>query len=563
MDSNVVLIIGLAVLLVVVIIFIVVNESKKRAAEESTTLSAEQFIREQNAKGKTDADLLGIDPEELRRVINEAYDAECMLPPPCPPDTVVGEDGCCELTAEQISKFQKGMMITEGIVREIMISFIFSKTVSTLYKAAKASGRLVSGAAKANLSSAAVAKAARTVTKGAARAATKSSIMTALKMGGRRMLSKAVTLVGGPLGVAILLAELVSLALDLIDPFGYDKYQPNTISRNIRNSMDVETQKGLMQGAPDLRTDYPLTFPLLLAFPDLEEDFTKEFMIKFLPTALSLFKGDDLVDIFKFMLNGTLPDDGSKTADDITKMMEDNFNLVTSVKRVERDNFIYNYYKGKGHEADIEKVPFLSTYRRYGVTLSEAGAKKYNDKHRDDHLKYGYLGRGGDCAKNLETKDACDADNACAWDTNAETCVGKDDGMTPEDYTPFVAMFTDTYRVLDTSNPGRVGEPNVIERRLPQKCVLAMPYAAVLAHCERGTGEHDPYTYGVRFNTSTGVCDYTDAYCDRYGLKWKPEQNNCDFYSEGQKYSEIIFGKTVTRGAIEFGNRVGNFFSKF
>lgn len=560
MDSNIILVIGMGVLLLVILIYVVVNESKKRASADSTTMTAQQYIREQNERGRSDADLLGIDAEELRRIVNEEYDQECMLAPPCPGTTALGENGCCELTEEQISEFQKGMMITEGIVREIVISYIFSKTVSTLYKAAKRTGQIARGT---KISASTTRQAVRTVSRGAASAATKTSIRAAIKMGGRRVLSKAITLVGGPVGAVVFILEMTSLALDLIDPFGYDKYQPNVISKNIRNTIDVETRKGILESEPELRTDYPLTFPLLLAFPELEEDFTQEYMAKFLPDALKLFKDDDLVDAFVYMLTGEVTEDSTKTSEDISKMIEDNFTLITSVKRIERDNFIYDFFKEKGKESKIEKVPFMSTYRRFGVTLSREGASDYNESHRDAHLKFGNLKRGGDCAKNHEDAGPCNGDGACTWDTNAEVCITNEEELTPEDYVPFVAMYTDAYRVLDTSNPGKVGEPNVIERRLPQKCVLAMPYAGVLAHCELGEGEHDPYTYGVRFNTGTGVCDYTSDYCNRYGLQWKPDQNDCGYYSEAQKYSEIIFGKTVTRGAIEFGNRVGDFFSSF
>jgi len=587
MESNVILVIGMGVLLIVILVFIVVNESKKKAAEDSTTMTAEQYIKEQNERAQTDADLLGIDAEELRRIVNEEYDQECVLAPPCPGTTVVGENGCCELTEEQISKFKQGLMITEGIVREIMISYIFSKTVSTLYKAAKRTGQLVRGT---KVSTTATRQAVRTVSKGAVSAAAKTSMRTAIKMGGRRLFSKAVTLVGGPIGALVLVLEMVSMTLDLIDPFGYDKYQPNTVSRNIRNSIDVETRKGILESEPETRTDYPLTFPLLLAFPDLEEAFTEKYMAKFLPDALKLFKDDDLVDAFVYMLTGEVTEDSTKTSEDISKMIEDNFSLITSVKRIERDNFIYDFFKENGKESKIEKVPFMSTYRRFGVTLSEEGATDYNAAHRDEHIKFGGFGRGGECSEKYNEEqpqdtvgsaietigtggdanqgtvekpknvniDPCNEDPACKWDQYAEICITNEEELTPEDYTPFVAMYTDKYRVLDTSNPGRVGEPNVVERRLPQKLVLAMPYAGVIEHCWNVADGHT----GVEMNTETGLCNYNQAFCSQFVLNYNAAQNDCEL-REGQGIAETIFGKTVTRKAIEFGNRVGDFFSKF
>jgi hypothetical protein len=86
----------------------------------------------------------------------------------------------------------------------------------------------------------------------------------------------------------------------------------------------------------------------------------------------------------------------------------------------------------------IEKVPFLSNEERIGVTLSEYGAKEYNKRMRSKHLDF-----------SNPFKPAS--------------------GPIPEDYTPFVASYTDTYRVINSANPGKETQPNVVERTITKK----------------------------------------------------------------------------------------------
>jgi len=73
-----------------------------------------------------------------------------------------------------------------------------------------------------------------------------------------------------------------------------------------------------------------------------------------------------------------------------------------------------------------------------------------------------------------------------------------------------------------------------------------------------------PKEYGVRFNDDTGVCTYTQDWCDRMGLDYddmkgnslvSPEQKltNCT-ESDTQEAFESIFGKNLTRLIIHPGS---------
>ena len=160
----------------------------------------------------------------------------------------------------------------------------------------------------------------------------------------------------------------------------------------------------------------------------------------------------------------------------------------------------------------IKNYTFVSDAKRTGVTLSPSGYKKWNLQNRDKFMK------------------------------------GDDDA-------PMVAIYTDTYRVLNRGNPGTAENPNVIERRLPGKIVLSFPYQIIWKQCESGGKPGlggktvNPYNYGVRFNDETGLCNYTNEYCSRMGLS--KSGNNCK-RRDGQGFAEVIFGETLTRGTIRF-----------
>ena len=95
MESAVLLLIGIAVLAIIVIAVIVVSESNKRAQDDALRNTADQYVREQYAINDALAREIDLDPDEIREWLDEAYQAECLVPPPCPGLTVVNEETGC------------------------------------------------------------------------------------------------------------------------------------------------------------------------------------------------------------------------------------------------------------------------------------------------------------------------------------------------------------------------------------------------------------------------------------------------------------------------------------
>lgn len=478
------------------------------ASSIESTIQADTFIKQKNTIAYEKARGAGLDAGEIRAGIEQAYKAECVVVSTggsCPPDMKLGPNGCCEfLEPEKLSNAQKYMAIGKSIAEEIIISFIFEATVSFLVKSA------MKGAAYKAAYSAAYKTAAKAGSKAAARVAARAAGRLALATA-----KASYSAMMGPVGIALIMFELLSAALDMTDPLGYNTFQPNEAAMNTRNIIDVKLEQMSKEGKPEERGDYPMTFPISTAFPQHDKQLLDKTMEKFLPDALTLLDDQVQADLFA-SLGG-----GGDMSDKIADAIADAMDLIMAKKHKERDKLIYQFYRGKGLGLHIQHVEFMSTPKRIGVTLSKYGADQYNKKMEPLHLKYS---------------------------NPYEPYKGK----VPDDYSPLVAVYTDTYRVLNRTNPGSGTKPNVIEKKLAKKAVLAFPYAMIVSQCTVGMqGAHsqriNPKEYGVKFNNQTGYCDFTKSYCTRFGMEFK--NNDCKL-RPGQKYAEMILGTTVTRAIV-------------
>lgn len=479
------------------------------AGAAQSAMESRAFVTSRNANASKTAKQLDLDADEIRREMTALYESICVLPPKdgkCPAATRVGSNGCCEYTDPR--KQSKGEQILETVKtigKDVLMSYLLDRMIVVAAKLSKAAARV---ALKAGA-------------KIAAKVGAKVAAKIAIKMATRFAAKLAITSKCGIYCIIAQIAfEVISMALDITDPLGYNTFQPNEASINIRNIIDIEVEKLSKEG--DERIDYPNTFPLSIAFPQHDAGFMDALTEKFLPDTLELLDEASMSKFIESMLSG------SDVSNELSDKIADAFDLLLSKKHKERDLAIYQFYRRKGLGLQIEHVPFMSTPRRVGVTLSKYGADVYNDKMKSLHLKFS------------NPYDVLPAERI------------------PKDYIPMVAMYTDTYRVMNTASPGTKEKPNVIERKLSQKVTLGMPYGMLVTHCSIGMqGAHsqriNPAVYGVKFNNSTGYCDFTKEYCKRFGLDYK--NNDCTL-NKGQEFAEFIFGTTITRQVKdEFQNR--------
>ena len=499
--------------------------------------NVKSYIRTQDDRLTQLGNEVGIDGNALKdEIVNETKRA-CLVPMgadgKCPEGMQRMSNGCCEFIDPR-AQTSLGMLadmapdLAIGIIGGVLAEYVILAGVNTgtyLLRGTNTMGAKLGAGAGAKAGTGAGARAGAGV---GAKAGARAGANVGAKMGasaGAKIATQFGTRLAwatacGPICIAVTVATAVfTIALDLTDPFGYDNFTANETIRRKRNAVDVMLQKSMIES----KQSYPMTFPLTVAFPDFNKELEEKIFIEFLPDALELMPKDLMIQFFTSMLKGE-PSTDKDVLDAFGVAMD------TALANIaKRDDIMYEFYAGKGKKSEIERVPFMSTKTRIGVTLSKKGVDKYNERMKDKHLLY----------------------------SNPHRSPPKDK---PDDYTPFVAMYTDTYREINVSNPGSENNPNVIEKKIERPICLAMPYGMLIADCEYGfrSTKHsqrlNPATYGVKFNYARGDCDFTNDYCKRLGLDFKG--NECKL-RPGQEVAELIFGKTITRVYVEdWDNRI-------
>ena len=106
---------------------------------------------------------------------------------------------------------------------------------------------------------------AKLAVKSTAKLAYRSSIKGARTVGTKLMAASAPCM---PCTAAIVAFEIVSAALDISDIQGYSTYTANTDIRNIRNQAETAMEQAMYDSDG---VTWPQLFPILTAFPDLDE----------------------------------------------------------------------------------------------------------------------------------------------------------------------------------------------------------------------------------------------------------------------------------------------------
>lgn len=365
---------------------------------------------------------------------------------------------------------------------------------------------------------------------------------------------------------AVIAYEIVSAALDIADIHGYNTYKTNDAIKNLRNQAETALEASLYESDG---ITWPCLFPVLTAFPDLDEKsqcpdsdpnchapspspspspsetysehrdpigdyeipevnegYSSLLINAFMVDALMKMDPTQMVE----MLVGGYVDEENPTAEPVISeetqtMFAEILIAEIDFQHIKRDKLLYDLCVSRGYGDQVEYIESMSSADVIGVTLNEYGARRYNVRMEEKHLRY----------------------------SNPKVKLEEDE--IPDDYAPLVAAYTDTYRVQDRDNPGTSQSPNVIEKKLDRKMTLMMPWASLMYNC-LGTNKgdplmsasyfaHNPSDDGVTFNYEKGYCNYTREYCrDRMKMDYK---NKDCYLSRGQEIAEMIFGTTVTR----------------
>ena len=385
-----------------------------------------------------------------------------------------------------------------GELLERMVKKLVGKTT------VKAGGKVaVSATARA-------AKAARAAKRSARAAkAVAMSIRTAIKAS--RALAKAI--VGGPVGAAFLVADIIGMVLDIKDTAGYKSFIPRDTFTNTKNVIDYEFGKALE--LEDL--EFPMVYPLgqLYAKPyetAMELAYAK-LIDKYFVSDMELEKNSEYKKAFDDYVDALIDSIVNETDDEpeLPKKIEEYAIKIPEDRYTERDELIYEEMKNLIQLGDLvsntQMYPKISSPKTIGISLSEQGAKRMNEKNKPKWLN--------------------------------------------DDMETLAAIYTDKYYIYES---GTSDNPVMKEMTLPEKTVLATGYGTLFSMCEKrrklksSSAAITPTNYGSYFDFENSKCVFTSSLCNRYGLKL--ENNDC-VMREGQEVAEIIFGTTTVRASID------------
>lgn len=534
----------------------------------STAAGIQPEVVDINLDDETVAKLdIGIDPEFLEEQKKCTF--KQLAQGVCPPGFSVDKNGCCHLLPGQApDSAEIAMGIMKMLAREI---FIGELTEYVVTKAAPKmiieTGKILSGPGGKALinklqkealkeasekgASAASKKLASQLSKEAIEEATEASTKALSKLVSRS-LSKAVVkgsakvatrvgikmaafgikaltrLTSGPAGAAMALFDVASLGLDLFDPAGYELYVENAKNIKVRSQLEYKMQLAGGGG------DYPILFPVELLYKDSWEIAHQTVSSEYNNMVMNSLGPEETKKFVKSMLieQGILDDDGS--TGNISTILSDRQEQLMNADPVERDRKIleklYEILPLQARD-NITHYRYMSSPTRFGITLTKRGADMWNKRNYEAWMY---------------------------WNPNSSKSP------------PLVAVHSDKYRVINIGKPGKADDPNMIEKTLPQTTTYLMPWYMLYQICEktrRGgltastSTSINPKNYGVKFEPETGRCVFTPSYCAHFGLEYKSGgETDCDLYA-GQEGAETVFGKTVTRSVIKFGNSVGSLFS--
>ena len=508
-------------LILIVVLFGIIYLIKKREGEIKDEMKS---LRDKLKDIDEDINEF-IDLETLEETIEEMLEEEetfnfpCLIPPysngTCDKGYKIetGEDSgkkCC-YPEESIkpSRFETKLKLANKIIQEILIAMVASELLERMVKKLVGQTTVKAGGKVAVSATARAAKAARAAKRSARAAkAVAMGIRTAIKAS--KALAKAI--VGGPVGAAFLVADIIGMVLDIKDTAGYKSFIPRDTFTNTKNVIDYEFGKALE--LEDL--EFPMVYPLgqLYAKPyetAMELAYAK-LIDKYFVSDMELEKNSEYKKAFDDYVDALIDSIVNETDEpELPKEIEEYAIKIPEDRYTERDELIYEEMKNLIPLGDLvsntQIYPKISSPTTIGISLSEQGAKRMNEKNKPKWLN--------------------------------------------DDMETLAAIYTDKYYIYES---GTSDNPVMKEMTLPEKTVLATGYGTLFSMCEKrrklksSSAAITPTNYGSYFDFENSKCVFTSSLCNRYGLKL--ENNDC-VMREGQEVAEIIFGTTTVRASID------------
>ena len=465
-----------------------------------------------------------LDLETLEETIEEILEEEetfnfpCLIPPysngSCDPGYKIetGEDTgkkCCyPEDSIKPSEFQRKLKLANQIIQEILITMVMGELLERLVKKLLTLGITRTGGKGAISAAARAAKAARAARKAAlASKAVATSIRTAVRTGSRALV-KAVT--GGPIGAAFLIVDVIGMVLDIQDTLGYASWIPQATFVSTKNNIDYQFGKAMEQADMEFPILYPLNELYGESYSTAMELAYAKLIDKYFVSDMELEKNSEYKKAFDDFVDALVDSIVNETSEpELPKTIEEYAIEITKDRHNERDELIYEEMKNLIPLGDLvsntQMYPKISSPTTIGISLSQEGARKLNEKNKPKWLN--------------------------------------------DEYTKLAAVYTDKYYIYES---GEADDLTMKEMTLAEKTVLATGYGALFSMCEKrrklksSSAPITPTSYGSYFDFENAKCVFTKQLCDRYGMDWKSDKNDCEI-GESQKYLEMLFGTSIVR----------------
>jgi hypothetical protein len=531
---------------IAIIIFLILwnkNRMAKKKKEDELSELAKSLKEHQESMYNAATDL-GIDPEDLKNELFESSNLVCYVYPTsgvCDTEFYDLKDGCCELrsnASELMKEARKEMAVNMAtqVFMTMIPELILTEILPKLLKSAKGSAFLarVGGKGSALFS--------KIIAKSVAKASVKLAAKMALKAAA--MATKLLIKLGsGPVGAALFMLDVLIAIQDYADVYNYNSFLDNEGNMGIRDKLVYEFAKALaIEGQ-----EYPVLFPFSFIFEEESLIAITEYQSKVLLEHASILISDvpgglewysdyilKILEAVELLEEGEeIPEMEQEEDQQTLEMFGTFYDKVREKHHLELDEFLFNTLQTlvpDNRKDDLLLIPNMSSTKSIGIGISEAAAEKWNKSQREEWFMY------------LDPFVPPNRPSA-EW------------------FPAMLASYTDTYLIPNRLNPGTSNAPNIVTRVLPQKVSLMYPFGMLTTFCEKKRtalsyqAGIDPTDFDVKLDPVTGVCDFTRAYCQRYGLDFKTKTwkdgtpyNDCNL-SKDQEVVEFIIGQENTRQA--------------
>ena len=402
---------------------------------------------------------------------------------------------------------------------------------------------------------------AKTVAKQAAKKATakivaKVGVKIATKVASKVAKYTMLAVAGPPgwvAGALMMAFDVMSILLDIFDVDGYGTYTPSSALEMIRSKVLADGERSAIQGGDgDWPTLFPITEIAPLEYPIAVNMMTSDMTLNYgMPTVeFDAIVGPE----YATYIERTIEDiQSGLEPSDPPESFVDYLVGIPKIYHKQRDIFIFEHLKtlikmsSTPERADmLVLLPFMSSPKRVGISITPEAAANWNTNSMPSWM----------------------ANNAILppFPENCEEYID-----------PMAAMYTDVFYTMNPSfydesiepversddmpgdavtNPVLTPVPIRDETGQQVKIVLGAPLGPSVAFCLKPrtgglpglpTTVVDPQAFGVEFDFTTGMCQYTKDFCTRYGMDFK--SGDCK-EKPGMFLGEAIFGETISKGFV-------------